>query len=553
MQFRARIGGYFYDLLRLLSRSMTSRIRRAPASSHTTARRPFLHRALAATAAIALMGGALVIASASPAAALPCALPTSGSSFAVTSEADLVTLGANADCWAEDIVQSADIALSAPNANLVPIGSSVTPFTGTYNGQDHSITGVAQATGSNYAGIFGYIDTATISNLTVEGAVGGINLVGGVIGYANLSNVLDVHSNVTVTGAAVVGGVIGSAEDCTFLRLSATGSVGSGMFTGGLIGVMQRSYLTASTATGMVTSSIAVTGGLIGSSTQSTIATSSASGYVSGGSDSGGLVGAALESLFNQTFATGNTVGTSNVGGLIGNFTIPDSAAGVIVNSYSRGNVTDTDGATGGVLVGRKVGGNANDGTLTITDVYATGVVTGPSTTTYDLVGDPSVSSPPIVTDSFTLAPPNPPDLTSITTFTAAGWDIDENWSTPTVWGICPNFNDGMPFLKAFYDVMGPCDPPQYSSVTPDEGSTLGDDVITIIGTRLHLVTAVRLGDVDCKSFTIVSDTEITCVTPPHAAGRVSFAIFYIDGSMFSPDLFEYVVPDAPVVPAFTG
>jgi hypothetical protein len=325
-----------------------------------------------------------------------------------------------------------------------------------------------------------------------------------------------------------------------------------------MVGFALNSSISGSNATGNV-DGLYNAGGLVGSLLASSVSQSSATGDISCSNTCGGLIAAIAgnaSTTVDQSFSTGQVQGDNRVGGLIGYTRTFNGLTTSISNSYALGDVTDTDDATGGVLIGVQFEDGSSNGTLTITDVYATGDVTGPTTTTYELIGDPSGTSTAIINDSFTLAPPNPPDLTSITTFTDAGWDIDENWTPPTIWGICPDFNDGLPFLKAFYDMMGPCSPPEYSSITPDEGSTLGGDIITITGTRLHLVTSVTLGGVDCQSFTIVSDTEITCITPAHAAGVVSFAIHYVDGGTSSEDGFEYMVatdPTDPIVPAFTG
>jgi hypothetical protein len=505
------------------------------------------------------MAGALTIAAASPAAALPCALPTSGSSFAVTSEADLVTLSSNADCWAEDIVQTADIVLSAPNANLASIGTNATAFTGTYSGQNHSITGLAITGTDDDRALFGAVSDATISNLSVSGSVTGASGLGGIIGGALRSTLSYLTSDVSVNGTEYLGGIVGSIEDSLIIGATSFGTVtGSGQIVGGIVGFARNSSIIGSNAKGNI-DSLYSAGGVVGALLASSISQSSATGDIFCSDTCGGLIASLAgngSSAVDQSFSTGQVQGDNRVGGLIGYARIFNGLTTSITDSYALGDVTDTDDATGGVLIGVQLIDGASNGTLTITNMYATGVVTGPTTTTYELIGGPSGSSTAIVNDSFTLAPPNPPDLTSITTFTAAGWDIDENWTTPTIWGICPDVNDGMPVLKAFYFLPGPCQSPEFSQITPDEGSTLGGDVITVTGTRLHLVTAVRLGGVDCQSFTIVSDTELTCITPAHAAGRVSFAIYYADGGIWTDDGFEYVVPTDPtdpVVPAFTG
>ena len=510
-----------------------------------------LRAVLASAVATAVLAGGLVLSAATPAAALPCALPTSGSNFAVTSEADLITLSSNADCWAEDIVQTADITLSAPNANIASIGDVNVPFTGTYDGQLHSISGLAITGSDSDRGLFGDILNATIQRLSVAGSITGAGSLG-LIGGASSSTIADIISSVDVTGWEFVGGVIGFAEDSTVTRVSASGSVsGAIQGIGGLVGFSQRTTITNSTSSATISGG-SITGGAVGIFLSGTATNISASGTVACVSDCGGLIGAVGgtdSSTIDQSFSIGDVPSLDRVGGLIGATAINPGKTLTLTNSYRRGDVTDINGTIAGLIIGRQ----QFDGQVNISDVYATGVNTGTGITPYAFIGQQVDNTPATITNSFNQAPPNPPDLTSITTFTDAGWDIDENWTTPTGWGICPDFNDGLPFLKAFYDMMGPCSPPQFDSFSPHEGSIYGGDVVTITGSRLHLVTGVTFGNAYSMTMTIVSDTEIICITPPHDAGRVDFAIHYMDGTMTSPDGFLYEVPADPVVPAFTG
>ena len=60
---------------------------------------------------------------------------------------------------------------------------------------------------------------------------------------------------------------------------------------------------------------------------------------------------------------------------------------------------------------------------------------------------------------------------------------------------------------------------PVTSAVTPTSGPTTGGTTVTITGTGFTGATKVAFGGVLATSFTLVSDTEITAVTPAEAGG----------------------------------
>ena len=67
--------------------------------------------------------------------------------------------------------------------------------------------------------------------------------------------------------------------------------------------------------------------------------------------------------------------------------------------------------------------------------------------------------------------------------------------------------------------------PPTVTSLTPTTGSVLGGTVVTITGTGFLNATGVKFGPVPALSFTVVSNTQITAVAPPRAAGMVDVTV----------------------------
>ncbi|CAO3429269.1 MBG domain-containing protein [Azospirillum doebereinerae] len=243
---------------------------------------------------------------------------------------------------------------------FVPVGGSGAHFTGSFDGQNHTITGLAiDRPSTTYVGLFGYAGTgAAISNVTLSGGtVTGKDNVGSLVGYLLGGTVTRAASGATVVGT------------------------GAGGEVGGLIGVNDAGTITSSSASGGVTSPGYDVGGLLGINVNAgTVTTSFATGSVTGTGTSGGqgniggLVGtngynAGTGGTISQSYATGAvSTAIGPAGGLVG------FSQGAITDSYATGRVTGTGSASN---IGGFIGVNSNDGT--IANAYSTGQVTGPS------------------------------------------------------------------------------------------------------------------------------------------------------------------------------
>lgn len=101
---------------------------------------------------------------------------------------------------------------NATSEQSVPIGNSSTKFSGTFDGKNHTISNLK--TSGQYSGLFGYVDGATIQNLTVNvtnnaGATSAGGLVGAVNGTTTIRNCT---VNGTISGTHQVGGFVGFAQ-----------------------------------------------------------------------------------------------------------------------------------------------------------------------------------------------------------------------------------------------------------------------------------------------------------------------------------------------------
>lgn len=148
--------------------------------------------------------------------------------------------------------------------NFLPIGTRSTqnqtelPFSATFDGGDNTITYVynvgsfynVDGARTNYVGLFGYLNGATISNLKVASNGGlsitdndgivGIEYVGGIAGCAvdsTLYNTVLAYGG-WVRGETYVGGIVGYGERITIVSSEAVSSanVGGKTYVGGIVG-----------------------------------------------------------------------------------------------------------------------------------------------------------------------------------------------------------------------------------------------------------------------------------------------------------------------------
>ena len=183
-----------------------------------------------------------------------------------------------------------------------PIGDYENRYTGTFDGGNHTITGLTINQYGSYVGMIDFLDSGgTVQNLTLE--------------------------NVNITGNRnIIGG-----GDC----------VGS---------VVGDNYgtVTACTASGNVSGTSNV-GGVVGWNNGTVTACYHTSGNVSGTSNVGGVVGYNISGTLTACYhASGNVSGTSNVGGVVGY-----NKSGTLTACYwsglpdnDNGGATKVDGTT---------------------------------------------------------------------------------------------------------------------------------------------------------------------------------------------------------------
>lgn len=287
-----------------------------------------------------------------------------------------------------------------------PIASNDEPFTGTFNGNHHTITNLtinrANDTSGYQAeddeesvGLFAWTQNADIRNLNIDTSkVKGYAYVGGIVGWAETTTLTNVSFNATVADNSCDPG------HCVWARYGYAG--------GGLVGMLHSSEIINGVTGGPVKGSGNTIGGLVGQmGNNSSIASSSSSSSIDGGNELGGAVGWMLGGTLDDVHASGSIDANDDeslkngyaAGGLVGAMEGTASVAyssatgsvhadyeaagglvgvkrdsGSITNSYARGNVTQSDGWTTGGKVGGLIG-ELYGGTINRT--YSSGSVTG--------------------------------------------------------------------------------------------------------------------------------------------------------------------------------
>lgn len=294
----------------------------------------------------------------------------------VSDEAGLAAIAADVNSGTDyadmTIKMSADITLTA--SPWTPIGTPLNPFKGTFDGNNHTISGLVVSTSSRSQGLFGYTVDADIKNLIIANpASSGTNtevydgiLAGQFWVEGGTHKIENVHVTGTgtltgiygVIGNLNVGVVYGTSASAIINNCSSAVNLSGDGYMGGLIseiGTDTQTTLLINNCytTGDITSTNNYTGGLIGQTWTSGTLT------ISG------------------CYTTGDISGTTHVGGIVGNFVCSGEVSS-IENCYSLGDITASGGFAGGIA-GYAYYQSASS-VERIVNVFATGTVTA----TYD-------------------------------------------------------------------------------------------------------------------------------------------------------------------------
>lgn len=300
--------------------------------------------------------------------------------FKIATVDDLMHMSATPTDWDKYFILVADLNLVETPFDKAPIAPDTddvndefqgTPFSGTFEGNGHIINNLSihNSVGSDFLGLFGYLNSATIRNLHLGnvhvvgdglmssniGALAGSifssqligcsssgfvagdlfewtssSNIGGLVGYAQtdsdstMVSFEDCASEVDVEGATFVGGFVGLQGSCGIIGCQARGSVTGWQSVGGLVGMTLSGSIDqcSSDAAVLAIDSNNYAGGLVGLFF-GTLTDSYADGLLILGNDrsySGGLVGHNYGSISRcySACTVQRQISGSNLGGLVG-------------------------------------------------------------------------------------------------------------------------------------------------------------------------------------------------------------------------------------------
>ena len=286
--------------------------------------------------------------------------------FIINTSADLalfrdnVNNGTSSDIYA---YLSTDIVLSG---DWTPIGTEGHPFSGTFIGGCHMISGLTITASKNqYAGLFGYVKGGAVENLTVDAS---ISIMGS-------------------THALYSGVIAGRGESAAFLNCTATGAVGlvvstnNNVYGGGIVGYLSginSKILNCSSALGSVAAEVgastnyqAYCGGIVGYNGGGTITNCAATGGIEAESPidttyAGGIVGYNMGGKITNCLANAiaggadSTTGTTYMGGIVGY----NDGSSAITNCSASG-TAGVEASSAPSIIGGIAGYNHNSATIT--------------------------------------------------------------------------------------------------------------------------------------------------------------------------------------------
>lgn len=270
-----------------------------------------------------------------------------------------------------------------------PIGvDNAGKFTGTFEGNNHTIKGIYVKKDGNFAGIFGNSDT--IQNLIVADsyieATG--NAVGGIVGALREGKILNCINKGIVTGEEYsVGGIVGQftgekIENCVN-EGKITGGIENGYgMVAGIVGNATTGDIVNCTNKGVITDRGVATGGIAGQGKGDKIQNCINLGTIYGGiyndidTYSGGIVGQFLGKIIESCINSGDTLNKGKINGGVCGLIAKNASINKCINI---GNIQGIGGSEAGIC-----GGIASDSATTIKNCYNLGnVIEKTSNTSY--------------------------------------------------------------------------------------------------------------------------------------------------------------------------
>ncbi len=230
---------------------------------------------------------------------------------------------------------TADITLTG---EWTPIGADYNnAYTGIFDGNGKTITGLTVTTSDQYAGLFGYL-SGTVKDVTLKEVKiesnNDMSAVGGVAGWS-YGNIEYCSVSGSVSGTTFAGGVVGSQWGGSITGCNSSATVKGVIFAGGIAGETNSgASLTGCYATDDVT----------------------VENDGTNNSHAGGVVGYNGGGTLTACYATGSVTGSGSGTIYVGGVTGSNNLGTLTACYHAKRNISGPDGTTGGV-VGRNFKG----------------------------------------------------------------------------------------------------------------------------------------------------------------------------------------------------
>ena len=223
--------------------------------------------------------------------------------------------------------------INLTDMDWTPIGIYDNRYTGTFDGGNHTITGLTVTGSDEYAGLFGYIGSdgkvmnVTLENVKIE-SNRDLSSVGGVAGRSYGGKIENCSVSGSVSGSGIAGGVVGYQSGGFLTGCSSSATVNAGGVAGGVAGLTDSgATLTACYATGDVT----------------------LESINSGGNFVGGVVGSNTSCTLKACYAWGSVTGSGSGTIYVGGVTGTNDEGTLTACYHANGTVSGPAGTTGGV------------------------------------------------------------------------------------------------------------------------------------------------------------------------------------------------------------
>ena len=209
-----------------------------------------------------------------------------------------------------------------------PIGTESQPYTGTFDGNGKTITGLTVTGSDRYTGLFGFIKS-TVKNVVL--------------------------TEINITSGTFVGGVAGWSFGGNIENCSVSGSV-SGSDVGGVVGYQQGGSITGCSSSATVKGTQRAGGVACATNSGATLTACYATGDVTvendgtNNSHAGGVVGYNGGGTLTACYATGSVTGSGSGTIYVGGVTGSNNLGTLTACYHAKRNINGPNGTTGGVV-----------------------------------------------------------------------------------------------------------------------------------------------------------------------------------------------------------